>query len=322
MRFASFSVDTCVGDQHRIGLVEESGSYLDITTSYAALLDSDGETLPYEVAKSILPPNMSSFLRKSKRAMAAVRRVVEESMDESRKTWNGRQLRYNPETVQLLSPLLRPNSLRDAMVYEDHVKNSFGNDIPDVWYDLPIYYKGNHNSIVHPDTDVVWPDYSEEIDYELELAAVIGKQGQNISAEEADEYIFGYTIFNDFSARDMQFREMAANLGPAKGKDFANGFGPYLTTTDAIDIKDVEMTARVNGEIWSQGSPGKMHHDFADIVEHVSNSETLYPGDIIGSGTVGEGCGLELGKLLSYGDTIELEVDDIGTLRHQIVERE
>ena len=205
------------------------------------------------------------------------------------------------------------------MVYEDHVKNSFGDDIPDVWYELPIYYKGNHNATNHPDTDVVWPDYSEEMDYELELAAVIGKRGRNIPVEAADNYIAGYTIFNDFSARDTQFREMEANLGPAKGKDFANGFGPYLTTADAIDIDDVEMTARVNGEVWSQGTPGTMHHTFEDIVAHVSDSETLYPGDVIGSGTVGRGCGLELGTLLSEGDTIELEVEDIGTLRHHIV---
>ena len=182
-----------------------------------------------------------------------------------------------------------------------------------------MYYKGNHNSVVAPDTDVVWPDYSAEMDYELELAAVVGRRGRDIDAEEADQYIAGYTVFNDFSARDTQSREMEANLGPAKGKDFANGLGPYLTTADALDVSEVEMTVRVNGEIWSEGSPGTIHHTFADIVAHVSTSETIYPGDVIGSGTVDRGCGLEFGELLSDGDTVELEVGGIGTLRHRIV---
>jgi 2-keto-4-pentenoate hydratase/2-oxohepta-3-ene-1,7-dioic acid hydratase in catechol pathway len=319
MRLATFAVDTEVGEQRRVGVVADEDTYLDVTAGYAALLDAEGDTSPYEIAEAITPPSMIEFLERGDRAMDAARRVHEEFGDGGADTWDGRRIRYDAESVSLQSPLPRPSSLRDAMVYEEHTENTFGDDIPDAWYDFPVYYKGNHNSVVAPDTDVVWPDYSEEMDYELELAAVVGKQGTNISADEADEYIAGYTVFNDFSARDMQFREMEADLGPAKGKDFANGLGPYLTTADALDVRNVEMTARVNGETWSEGSPGTMHHTFEDIVAHVSDSETVYPGDVIGSGTVSHGCGLELGELLSDGDVVELEIEGIGTLRHRIV---
>ncbi|MFB6195686.1 MAG: fumarylacetoacetate hydrolase family protein [Haloplanus sp.] len=318
MRLATFAVDTPFGERTRVGVVD-GDTYLDVTTGYAALVDADGDASPYEVATTIAPSDMLTFLARGERAMAAARHVADAFAGDDTGEWNGRRLRFDAADVRLLSPLPRPNSLRDAMVYEEHVRNSFDEgDIPDVWYERPIYYKGNPDAIVHPDEDVVWPDYSDEMDYELELAAVIGKRGRDIPIEDAGKYIAGYTVFNDFSARDTQFSEMEANLGPAKGKDFANGLGPYLTTADAIDIRDVEMTARVNDEVWSAGTPGTMHHTFEEIVAYVSNSETLRPGDVIGSGTVGRGCGLELGRSLSDGDVIELEVDGIGTLRNRI----
>ncbi|ELY93607.1 fumarylacetoacetate hydrolase [Natrialba taiwanensis DSM 12281] len=135
----------------------------------------------------------------------------------------------------------------------------------------------------------------------------------------AAEYIAGYTIFNDFSARDIQGEEMNGRLGPAKGKDFANGLGPYLVPAADIDVLEAPMTARVDGEVWSDGTVDEMYHTFADIVEHVSQSETLFPGDVIGSGTVGEGCGLELGRWLEDGDTVALEIEGIGVLEHTVV---
>jgi 2-keto-4-pentenoate hydratase/2-oxohepta-3-ene-1,7-dioic acid hydratase in catechol pathway len=205
------------------------------------------------------------------------------------------------------------------MVFEEHVRNSLEGEIPDVWYELPVYYKGNPDAVVHPDESVEWPSYTEKLDYELELCAVIGKQGRDISAEEADEYIAGYTIFNDFSARDIQMKEMAGQLGPTKGKDFANGFGPYLVTRDAIEFENLHVTARVNGETWSEGDIGEMYHSFADIIEYVSRNETLHPGDVLGTGTVGGGCGLELDRWIDPGDTVELEAEGIGTLRHEVV---
>ena len=159
------------------------------------------------------------------------------------------------------------------------------------------------------------------LDYELELACVIGRAGRDIPVNQAGAHIFGYTIFNDLSARDAQGREMAGQLGPAKGKDFDTGnvFGPWIVTADAIgDAQDLDMAVRVNGERRGGGNSRDMHHGFADIIAFISQSETLYPGEILGSGTVGTGCGLEIGRYLEDGDEIELEIENIGVLRNVI----
>lgn len=175
--------------------------------------------------------------------------------------------------------------------------------------------------MVGPSAEVEWPAYSDTVDYELEVAAVIGKEGRDIPVEEAEDYVAGYTIFDDFGARDTQMAEMQGRLGPAKGKDFPNALGPYLTTADSIDITEARMEARVDGEVRSEGTPGHMGHSFAEIVSYVSQSETLSPGDVVGSGTVGEGCRLELGRFPEFGDTIALTVEGIGTLENRIAPR-
>jgi 2-keto-4-pentenoate hydratase/2-oxohepta-3-ene-1,7-dioic acid hydratase in catechol pathway len=233
--------------------------------------------------------------------------------------------------VRLCAPLPRPPQIRDFLCFEEHLRNSFAQagrmtgrtfEIPKVWYEQPIYYKGNRFSVIGPDEEIRWPGYAEVLDYELELACVVGRAGVDIRRDDAASHIFGYTIFNDVSARDAQLREMAGQLGPAKGKDFDTGnvFGPWIVTADEIgDPYDLTMTARINGEEWSRGTSGSMHHRFEDVIAFVSQSETLYPGEILGSGTVGTGCGLEQGRSLSPGDVIELEIDRIGVLRNRIV---
>lgn len=165
--------------------------------------------------------------------------------------------------------------------------------------------------------------YSNVMDYELEIACVVGKRGIDLTTEEAEKHIFGYMIYNDFSARDTQLREMEGRLGPAKGKDFCTAMGPYLVTADEIEnVYNLRMTAKINGEIWSDGNTSTMYRSFADIISYVSQSETLVPGDILGSGTVGNGCGLELGKFLNDGDVIELEIERLGILRNQVKVKE
>lgn len=318
MKLASFEVDTPVGPQRRVGLADD-GDLIDVTTAYAAALATDDEADPVTIAEAHAPPEMVAFLERGERALAAARRAQEYAADADEETGpNGGRLRFAEDEVRLLAPVPRPNSLRDFMVYEEHVKNAMGEDPPEVWYEMPVYYKSNADSVVGTGVDIEWPEYSNLMDYELEIAAVIGKQGTDISAEEADEYIAGYTIFNDFSARDIQGQEMEARLGPAKGKDFANAFGPYLVTADAFEPETATMRAEVDGETWSEGTPGEMYHSFAEIIEHVSQSETLYPGDVLGSGTVGEGCGLELGQFLESGNTVTLHVDGIGTLENTV----
>ncbi len=234
-------------------------------------------------------------------------------------------------TVRLAAPLAEPPQIRDFLCFEEHLRNSFAQaakltgqerEIPAVWYEQPIYYKANRFSVNGPEADVVWPSYSQVMDYELELACVIGKGGRNIAREDAAGHIFGFTIFNDASARDAQMIEMAGQLGPAKGKDFDTGnvFGPWIVTPDELgDPYALEMVARVNGEEWSRGNSASMHHRFEDLIAFVSRSETLHPGEILGSGTVGTGCGLEQGRFLSDGDVVELEVERIGVLRNRFV---
>ena len=236
--------------------------------------------------------------------------------------------------VELLAPLPVPRQIRDFLCFEEHLRNAFEQagrltgqafEIPPVWYDQPIYYKANRFSVVGPDADVRWPAYAQLLDYELELACIIGTGGVDIARDEALSHVFGYTIFNDVSARDAQMREMAGQLGPAKGKDFDTGnvLGPWIVTADEIgDPHDLSMVARVNGEEWSRGTSAAMHHTFADVIAFVSQSETLHPGEVLGSGTVGTGCGLEQGRFLSPGDVVELEIDRIGVLRNRIVRKE
>ena len=193
---------------------------------------------------------------------------------------------------------------------------------PKCGIEQPIYYKANRFSFIGHETDVVWPAYSQWMDYELELACVIGKTGKDIAKEKAMEHIFGFTIFNDFSARDAQIAEMAAQLGPAKGKDFdtGNALGPWIVTLDEIgDPHALAMDARVNGERWGGGNSGQMHHKWPAVLAHISASETLYAGEVIGSGTVGTGCGLEIGRQLQHGDVVELEIEKIGVLRNKVV---
>jgi 2-keto-4-pentenoate hydratase/2-oxohepta-3-ene-1,7-dioic acid hydratase in catechol pathway len=216
--------------------------------------------------------------------------------------------------VRLLAPLPRPNSIRDFMLVEEHVRNSLGS-VPDEWYEIPVYWKGNCDAVLGPDDEVPWPHYTDKLDYELEVAAVIGRRVRNADLEEAERAIAGYTIFNDWSARDIQFREMKVGLGPGLGKDFATSMGPCLTTADAIDIASVRMSARVNGEVWSEGTLGAMRFSFPEVIVHLSKEQTLQPGDVLGSGTVGRGCGLELDRWIAPGDVVELEVEGIGTLR-------
>lgn len=319
MKLASFEIDTSVGPITRVGVATDD-TLVDVTAGYAAVLADENEPTPHEIAQTVAPSEMIEFLRRGDRALDAARKAVSFVTDTDVTTApNGARLEYNIDDVRLLSPLPRPNSIRDFMVFEEHVRNSLEGEIPDIWYEIPIYYKGNPDAVVHPDTDVEWPAYTEKLDYELELCAVIGKRGRDIPAEDASEYIAGYTIFNDFSARDIQMKEMAGQLGPTKGKDFANGFGPYLVSTDELDIENIHVTARVNGETWSEGNTGEMYHSFQEIIEYVSRNETLHPGDVLGTGTVGKGCGLELDRWLDPGDTIELEADGIGTLRHRVV---
>ncbi len=232
--------------------------------------------------------------------------------------------------VELLAPFPQPTSLRDFGVFKTHMDAAAritGKEISPEWFKLPNYYRGSTSpaSIAGHNAVVTWPNYTEKLDFELEWGVYISKTGKNISIEEAPNYIAGYTIYNDISARDIQFRHMTLALGPAKGKDFDNSniMGPCLVTPDEIgDPYNLNMIARVNGEVWAEGNTSDMYYTFPEMISFVSQSETLFPGDFLGSGTVGKGCGWELDRWIQPGDIIELEVENIGVLRNTIGEPE
>ncbi len=314
MKLCTFEVRTHLGRHQRIGAVTDAG-IVDLNFACAALLGGN-----YHLADAVVPAQMLPFLEAGALAMDKARKVV--ALPIAREGPNGETLLYQPHEVKLLAPLPRPASVRDFYAFEEHVKKGFekrGEPMPQEWYEIPVYYKSGHHNIIGTDTDVLWPSFTEKFDYELELACVIGKRGTNIKAENAAEYIAGFTVMNDFSARDIQRREMKVRLGPAKGKDWCTALGPWLVTPDEIgDPYNLEMVARINGEEWSRGNSKSLYWKFEQMIEFASQDDTLYPGDVLGSGTVGTGCGLELDRWVQRGDIIDLEIDRIGVLRNRV----
>jgi 2-keto-4-pentenoate hydratase/2-oxohepta-3-ene-1,7-dioic acid hydratase in catechol pathway len=224
--------------------------------------------------------------------------------------------------ARLLAPL-RPRSLRDFLAFEGHMRaalSRLGRPIPEEWYEVPAYYKGLPDTVIGPDEEIPWPAWIERLDHELELGAVIGRRCRDVSAGEAVECIFGYTIWNDVSARDVQARELPIGMGPGKAKDWdgSNVLGPCLVTADELAADDLRMLVRVNGEVWGEDSTASMHWSFGDMIAYASRSQTLHPGELLGSGTATGGSGLELDRRLEPGDLVELEVEGIGVLRNRI----
>jgi fumarylacetoacetate (FAA) hydrolase len=217
------------------------------------------------------------------------------------------------DEVELRPPVLHPPSVRDFYAFEQHVKTARANrglEVPPEWYEIPVFYFSNPAAIFGPEDEIPYPPGTNELDYELEVAAIIG----------ADGAIGGFTVMNDWSARDLQRKEMKVGLGPAKGKDFATSLGPIVVTPDEFDGSDGEMVARVNGEERSRGNLRDLNWPWERLLEQAARNTHLVPGDVIGSGTVGTGCILELGdgRWLRPGDEVELEVEGLGVLRNRI----
>jgi len=247
--------------------------------------------------------------------------------------WRGP--RYRESEFSFLPPVVRPPAFRDFYAFEQHVKAARarrGLEVPPAWYETPVFYFSNHNALVAHEDAVFAPAGCSELDYELELGVVIGHGGRDIVAERAWEHVAGFTIVNDLSARDLQRKEVTVGLGPAKAKDFATAVGPWLVTRDAVDdcIDGEElalaMSARVNGRELSRGNVSSLHHSIPRLIAQASRDAELFPGDLIGTGTVGTGCILELGPentggWLKPGDVVELEIERLGVLRTRIVPR-
>src|SRR6266487_503464 len=233
---------------------------------------------------------------------------------------------------KLLPPVVRPSTFRDFYAFEQHVRAARarrGLEMIGAWYEIPVFYFSNPNSLIGDNETLIAPAGSHELDFELELGVVIGKRGRDIPTTRAWEHVAGFTIINDFSARDLQRTEMEMGLGPAKGKDFATAVGPALVTRDEVSDRingeniSLEMRARLNGRNLSFGNSSALHHSFPKIIAHASRDADLFPGDLIGSGTIGTGCIMEVGPentggWLKPGDVVELEIEKLGTLRTRV----
>ncbi len=307
---------------------------------------ADGLLYDTDLMHPDLPVSMAMFLNYWEELYPTAQ-AVDKTIKEGKFS---RQLGIPYDSVDILTPVPHPTSYRDAYAFRQHVaaarRNRRAEMIPE-FDQYPIFYFSNHNSIQGPGDVECMPDHFEKLDFELEAAIVICKPGKNIKAAEADEYIGGYMIMNDLTARQLQMEEMLLNLGPAKGKDFSTAIGPMLVTPDEleafiVDCKsghtgkayNLSMKCWVNGVLVSEGNLADMDWTFAEIIERCSYGVQLYPGDIIGSGTVGTGCFLELngtGKLnipdykeqwLKEGDIVEMEIDNLGKLDNTIIKAE
>lgn len=283
-----------------------------------------------------IPPTMMELIHLGAEAHDYLNRLMAslEGEDPLAAKGAGREpLAHRQMDVVLYPPLPRPMSLRDFYAFEAHVKAGYAlrdREVPQEWYEMPVFYYSNPGSIYGPEENIPYPSYSKALDYELEVACVIGARGRNIAAEQAEGHIFGYTIFNDWSARDEQRKEMTVGLGPAKGKDFASSLGPAIVTPDELadraagrpGVYDLTMVARLNGDERSRGNWKDIYYSFGEMIARASAGVYLMPGDVIGSGTVGTGSLLELtggeGPWLREGDSVELEIERLGVLRSRV----
>jgi 2-keto-4-pentenoate hydratase/2-oxohepta-3-ene-1,7-dioic acid hydratase in catechol pathway len=311
VRLVTYLAVTAFGEIERLGAIAGE-RIVDLAAANEARALAHEGPAAVAPARELVPPSLAGLLAREQEGMRAARAALQHALA-------GNRFSVPLEGTRLKAPLPRPNSIRDFMVVEEHVRRS-GLPVPEEWFEIPVYYKGNADAVFGPGDEIRWPAYTEKLDYELELAIVIGRRGRGVPVDEAPDYIAGYTLFNDWSARDIQMREMKVGLGPALGKDFANSFGPCLVTADEIaDPHGIAMQARINGEVWSSGTLGAMRFSFAEIVSHISQEQPLVPGDVLGSGTVGGGCGLELDRWIQPGDAVELEADTIGVLANRVV---
>ena len=308
-----------------------------------AIVDNDRRIVDFAAAGAGADPAFASMQALIEGGAAALDRARAIVADAQR---SGRGM-VDTAAVRLLAPLPVPAQMRDFLCFEKHLIQAFARlrqvraattadpekalremeaagtyNVPKIWYERPSFYKPSRFAVCGTDQDVVWPAYSKTIDYELEFACVIGKTGRNIPKDGARDYIFGYTIFNDLSARDEQSQEMHSSLGPGKGKDFdnSNPIGPCIVTADEIpDPYVLDMIVRVNGQERGRGNSREMGWKYEDCIAFVTRDETVHPGELFCSGTVGNGSGLEIGRYVEPGEVVELEVEKIGVLRNRLV---
>ncbi len=331
MKICMFQRSSFLGNIERLGVFFNESTIIDVKFVWLTVFEQRGKYNAIELAGHKAPSSLATVLKiYQEHSIDFFKETIEHYRSLMSKgilkTSFGGELAFDlkdDKTAKLNCPIDKINCYRDFYAHEKHVAKGFekrGEPIPPAWYEIPAYYKGATAGFIGNEDTVPWPSYTEKLDYELEFGILIGKDGKNIKAENALDHIFGYTIFNDISARDIQRKEMAIRLGPAKGKDFCSIVGPVIVTADEFKGKEpnLRMTATVNGELWSEGFTGDSHYTWAQMIEHASREEWVLATDFMGSGTVGTGCGLEIDKWIQPGDIIELEIEQIGRLKNII----
>jgi len=317
-----------VGDPvERVGALLPDGRTVDLFAGYAAYVAAGGNgARALELAAERMPRDMIAFFAGGPGTRDIAETVLGFVADRLARgdavlAPDAAPVVFAEGEIKLLAPVPRPPRIRDYLTYAGHATGG-GLRLPEAFYEMPICYKGNPFSVIGPEDEIPWPAYTDQLDYELELGFYIGKEGRNIPVEEAGAYIAGLTIFNDVSARDIQMREMSLTIGPSKGKDFCNVMGPCAVTPDELDEWNIVMRARINGEIWSEGTTRDRQFSLAEVVAWASYCETIYPGEFIAVGTVSGGCGLEINRWIKPGDVVELEAEGIGVLRNRVGQKE
>lgn len=314
---------------YRFGIMIDHHKMLDVNLLWRLFYQKSGTFRPNIRADLTYPSTLSSFLQTHLNPLWTLQKSWELYLDYSHRgdlnLIDGSSIIWNLDNknCELAKPIDEIHCYRDFFSHEQHVKTGFakrGEEIPPAWYEMPVYYKGATAGFIGPGEEILWPTYTHKLDYELELGIVMARDGINIPASEAMKYVLGFTILNDISARDIQKSEMAVRLGPAKGKDFCSIIGPVIVTVDDFQYQtpNLRMRALVNGQVWSEGHSGDAHWDFSEMIEHASRDEWVCATDFFGSGTVGTGCGLEIDRWIQPGDLVELEIDNIGTLRNKV----
>lgn len=332
MKLLQFGTRSAAGRRRHLGaLIQgtvDAGVVVDLSAAARAVLAREGVSragIP-AVSTALAPADMLAFIQAGQPARDLADRAVAHALEAGDEhDPYGCALQHDADAVTVLPAITAPPMLRDFMAFEQHLTNVFprlGREIPDEWYRRPVFYKGNTASIGAHGDDIAFPSYAERLDLEFEFAAVLGRDGTDIPEGAAGRHVFGYTVYDDFSERDIQAKEMTVGLGPAKGKDFRRGhaLGPVIVTADELeDPYALRMTATVNGETWTDRSSAEMTWRFEQMISYASMSEPLRAGEVIGSGTVGDGSGAEQDRWLEPGDVVELTVERIGTLRNRVV---
>jgi 2-keto-4-pentenoate hydratase/2-oxohepta-3-ene-1,7-dioic acid hydratase in catechol pathway len=319
MKFGRISVPAPDGVEARVVAVDpQAARVIDLARAYALFLEGRGARpeAARRVARALFPSSMAAAL--------AAGPVFRDSAEQALVRADDASLAI--DDVAWLAAV-DPPVIRDGLTYPLHMKHfmeKVGSGLPDPQvFKTPPYFKGSTGTVYGHDEEIPYPSYTEFLDYELEIGLVVGGGGRNLKPEEAEERLFGYTIFNDFSARDVQGAEMRMGMGPQKCKDFAYGIGPWIVTRDEMPpLSELSGTVRVNGELWSTCAAEGGIFSAAELLAWVSLGDNLQPGDLIGTGTLGYGSGLEIDRRLSPGDVLELQLDGIGVLRNRIGARE